>query len=88
MVGSQDFLIYGYAQGEFLSPDLFFNASFNVQYSCSWFIYADVSFWGKMLCSTLSLASAPQRKTDKSSLAKQNYIRCTIFHYKTLATVY
>jgi len=29
MVGSHDFLMYGYARGEFLSPDLLFNASFN-----------------------------------------------------------
>jgi len=28
MVGSRDFLIYGYAWGKFLSPDLLFDASF------------------------------------------------------------
>jgi len=39
MVESRDFLIYGYTRSEFLSPDLFFDTSLNIQYSCSRFIY-------------------------------------------------
>jgi len=41
--------------------------SLNIQYSCSWFIYANTTFWGKMFSSTCSLASAPQIKMEKWS---------------------